>query len=75
MIVGWDSKTDTFFISGMTDTQSLHLCAAMKGLLRVVKECAIPWPDVPSTKEEYISFLKDVGDGLFTTKEIKEAML
>lgn len=71
MITGWDSKTDTFFISGLTDKNVVSILASLTFTLEITKRNSTsPFPDtaVSLTRDEFIRFVKECEDGLFIAK-------
>ena len=75
MIIGWDSKTDTFFISDMTEPEAGALQGAIYTVIKGVTSgglfLGVSKLESPA---EYFKFLYNVQDGLLKGHKMKQKL-
>lgn len=75
MQIGWDSKTDSFFITDLTDAEAGALQGTIGDTFSFVKKGKIVLGFSPLGNEEYLKFLYNLQEGLFIAKRIKTQIM
>lgn len=69
MVIGWDSKTDTYFISGLNDEQAMCVFVASS-----IGEILEKYPDITiisGDRENIIKTLQQISSGLHNAQTMK----
>lgn len=76
MQIGWDSRTDTFFVSGLTDEEAGALQGTIASTYQnlALGEATVEGP-TRLGDEGYKEFLNDLQAGLYKAKLIRESMV
>ena len=74
MFVGWDSKTDSFFISGLTDLEAGVLQGSLVSLLENVRNKKMLFSGTEQkSPAECEKLIFEIQNALWKAKQLKEA--
>lgn len=72
MDIGWNSNTDTFFISGLTEPEAGALQGTIASLLEGLGEGVVVLGEGRLGKAEHLTFLCHLQSGLLRGHEIRQ---
>lgn len=74
MIIGWDSKTDTFFVSGLNEQEAEALQGTIGSVFEHLRANSISVGICRLTDEQYMTLLFDLQKGLYDSHKLRQKL-